>query len=92
MSRWTDIRDSIVSVLKVDEVTEELKQKVTLVIIDEVFPAIEDAVTHFVGKIREQAPAESGWCRIRDGIVLPLILEGLVFVAKTVLAKSIKTE
>ncbi len=89
MSKWTDIRDSIVASLNVEEVTEELKTKVTTVIVDEVFPGIEKAVDNFVEKIKQQAPNETGWCRIRDGIVLPLVLEGLVFVAKTVLAKSL---
>lgn len=90
MSKWTDIRDSIVASLNVEEVTEELKTKVTTVIVDEVFPGIEKAVDNFVEKIKQQAPNETGWCRIRDGIVLPLVLEGLVFVAKTVLTKSLK--
>ena len=88
MSKWTDIRDSIVASLKVEEVTEELKQKVSKAIIDEVFPPIEDAVADFSAKVRSQAVNESGWCRIRDGIVLPLIIEGLAYVAKTVLTKS----
>ncbi|WP_297569544.1 hypothetical protein [uncultured Anaerovibrio sp.] len=89
MSRWVDIRDSIVASLNVEEVTEELKNKVTTVIVDEVFPGIEKAVDNFVEKIKQQAPNETGWCRIRDGIVLPLVLEGLVFVAKTVLTKAL---
>lgn len=89
MSRWVDIRDSIVASLNVEEVTEELKNKVTAVIVDEVFPGIEKAVDNFVEKIKQQAPNETGWCRIRDGIVLPLVLEGLVFVAKTVLTKAL---
>lgn len=89
MSKWVEMRDSIVQTLKVDEVTEELKVKVTQSIIDNVFPAIEEAVTNFVAKVREQAPQETGWCRIRDGIVLPLVLEGLVYIAKIVLTKSL---
>jgi hypothetical protein len=89
MSKWVEMRDSIVQTLKVDEVTEELKAKVTQSIIDNVFPAIEEAVTNFVAKVREQAPQETGWCRIRDGIVLPLVMEGLVYVAKMVLTKSL---
>ena len=40
MSKWVEMRDSIVQTLKVDEVTEELKVKVTQSIIDNVFPAI----------------------------------------------------
>lgn len=89
MSKWVEMRDSIVAALNVEEVTEELKTKVTTVIVDEVFPGIEKAVDNFVEKIKQQAPNETGWCRIRDGIVLPLFLEGLVFVAKTVLTKSL---
>ena len=89
MSKWTEIRDSIVSALKVDEVTEELKERVTQALIDEVFPAVEDAVDSFVDKVKAQAPNESGWCRIRDGIVLPVILQGLVYVFKVVLQKSL---
>ena len=89
MSKWTEFRDSIVDTLKVEEVTDELKEKVTQSILDNVFPAIEDAVNHFISKVREQAPGETGWCRIRDGIVLPLVMEGLVYVAKMVLTKSL---
>jgi len=89
MSKWVEMRDSIVASLNVEEVTEELKTKVTTVIVDEVFPGIEKAVNNFVEKIKQQAPTETGWCRIRDGIVLPLVLEGLVFLAKTVLTKAL---
>ena len=56
---------------------------------DEAFPVIEEAVNKFSGKIREQAPTEKGWCRIRDGIVLPLVIEALLYVAKTALTKSL---
>lgn len=89
MSKWTEVRDDIVKNLGVEEVTEELKQKVTKAIVDEAFPVIEEAVNKFSAKIREQAPTEKGWCRIRDGIVLPLVIEGLLFVAKTALTKSL---
>ena len=47
MSKWTEIRDSIVNALHVDKVTEELKQRVTTAIINEVLPPIEDAVNKF---------------------------------------------
>ena len=43
MSKWTEIRDNIVDALHVDKVTEELKQRVTAAIINEVLPPIEDA-------------------------------------------------
>lgn len=89
MSKWTDVRDNIVDVLKVDDVTDELKDNVTKKLLDEVLPIIENAVTGFTSATREQAKNEDGWCKIRDGIVLPVVMEGLVYVVKVVLEKTI---
>ena len=44
MSKWTEIRDNIVRELHVDNVTEEIKQRVSASIVSEVLPPIEDAV------------------------------------------------
>ena len=90
MRKWTEVRDSIVATLQVEEVTEELKNNVTRAILDEVIPTIEESVDSFCDKLREQAKTESGWCRIRDGIVLPCVLEGLVYVVRVVLAKALE--
>ena len=83
MSKWTDVRDNIVDALNVDVVTDELKDQVTNTLLEQVMPIIG-----FSEKVKAQAPQESGWCRVRDGIVLPLVMEGLVFVVKTVLTKA----
>ena len=83
MSKWTDIRDSITGYLKVDDVTEEVKEKVSQAILD------ETVVDDFVDKLKQQAPGETGWCRIRDGIVLPLVMQGAVYVVKVVLTKAL---
>ena len=92
MSKWTEIRDSIVNALHVDKVTEELKQRVTTAIINEVLPPIEDAVNKFVTTIQEQAKEERGWCYWRDAIVLPSVMQGAVWLVKTVLTKTLPTE
>lgn len=89
MSKWTDVRDNIVDALNVDVVTDDLKNQVTNTLLEQVLPIIENSVDSFAEKVKAQAPQESGWCRVRDGIVLPLILEGLVFVVKTVLTKAL---
>lgn len=89
MSKWTDVRDNVVDALHVDDVTDDLKNQVTNTLLEQVMPIIENAVDSFAEKVKAQAPQESGWCRVRDGIVLPLILEGLVFVVKTVLTKAL---
>jgi len=90
MSQWTMIRDNVVDALRVDDVTEQVKQNVTAAILKEVLPMIENAVDGFTATTKEQAKEEAGWCKLRDGIVLPLVMEGLVFVVKTVLEKTVE--
>ena len=89
MSKWTDVRDNIVDVLKVDDVTDELKDNVTKKLLDEVLPIIENAVDGFTSATKEQSKKETGWCKIRDGIVLPFVMDGLVFVVRTALEKTV---
>ena len=91
MSKWTDIRDNALDALHVDDVTEEVKQGVTQKILDEVIPVAEQAVDAFCAATKEQAKTESGWCKIRDAIVLPLVLQGSVYIVKTVLSKTVKS-
>lgn len=90
MSKWTEIRDNIVDVLKVDDVTEQVKQNVTNVILNEVIPIVENAVDSFVSTLKEQATNETGWCKLRDGVVLPIVMQGIVYVAKKVLTKTVE--
>lgn len=89
MSKWTEVRNNIVDALHVDDVTEEVKQGVTQKILDEVIPVIENAVDAFCAVTKEQAKTESGWCKIRDGIVLPLVMQGSIYIIKLVLSKTV---
>lgn len=89
MSKWTDIRDNALDALHVDDVTEEVKQDVTRKILDEVIPVVESAVDTFCATTKEQSKTEAGWCKIRDAIVLPLVLQGGVYIVKTVLSKTV---
>lgn len=89
MSKWTDVRDGIVDALHVDDVTEDVKQHVTSTILNEVVPVAENAVDSFCAATKEQSKTESGWCKIRDGVVLPLLLQGGVYVVKLVLSKMV---
>lgn len=92
MSKWTETRDAIVDALNVQDVTEQVKQQVTAAILAEVLPTIGNAVDSFTATTREQAKTETGWCKIRDGIVLPLVMQGAVYVVKTVLEKTVAQE
>ena len=89
MSKWTDVRDSIVDTLKVDDVTDQLKDNVTKKLLDEALPIIENAVTGFTNATREQAKNEDGWCKIRDGIVLPYVLKAIMYIGKQALERTL---
>ena len=89
MSKWTDIRDNIVRELHIDNVTEEIKQRVSASIVSEVLPPIEDAVNKFVATIQAQAKEERGWCYWRDAVVLPSVMQGTVWLVKMVLTKTL---
>lgn len=89
MSKWTEIRDGIVDAIDVKDVTEDVKQKVTSALLAEVLPTIENAVDGFTATTKAQAANETGWCKWRDAIVLPLVMQGAVYVVKTVLTKTV---
>ena len=90
MSKWTDFRDDIVESLQVEEVTEQVKQNLTKQIVESILPAIKTAAEGFTAKIKEQAKTETGWCKIRDLLVLPLVIEGAIYAVETVLTKTME--
>lgn len=90
MSKWTDFRDDIVESLQVEEVTEQAKQALTKQIVESILPAVKTAAEGFTAKIKEQAKAETGWCKVRDMLVLPLVIEGLIYVVEMVLTKTME--
>ena len=90
MSKWTETRDAIVDALNVQDVTEQVKQQVTAAILAEVLPTIGNAVDSFTATTREQAKTETGWCKIRDAVVLPYALRAIAYVGKQALAKTME--
>ena len=90
MSKWTDFRDDIVESLQVEEVTERVKQNMTKQIVESILPSVKTVADGFTAKIKEQAKAEQGWCKIRDMLVLPLAINGLIYVVELVLNKTME--
>lgn len=88
MSKWTEVRDGVVAAFDANDVTEELKESVTQKIIDEVLPAVDDVAGKFIATIEAQAKDETGWNKLRDGIVLPLVINGTIYIIKYVLNKT----
>jgi hypothetical protein len=89
MSKWTEIRDSVVEALDLDEVTDQVKEDLTTNILDNGIPALEDVSNAFITKIQSQATEETGWNKIRDQVVLPLLIKGAIYGIKLVLSKTV---
>ena len=92
MSKWTDVRDSVIDALNLDDVTDQVKVDLTTQIVNNGMPAIEDVADAFVTKIQAQASAETGCNKGRDQVVLPLLIKGAIYFVKTVLAKTVPAE
>lgn len=90
MSKWTDFRDDIVESLQVEEVTEQVKQNLTKQIVESILPSVKTVADGFTSKIKEQAKMEQGWCKIRDMLVLPLVINSLIYVVDLVLDKTME--
>ncbi|MGO5592777.1 hypothetical protein [Acidaminococcus sp. HCP3S3_G9_1] len=90
MSKWTDFRDSMVDAMNLDSVVNDLKDQLVSSLTSDGFPVIEELASTFISKIQEQAAAESGWNKIRDSVVLPLVIRLGLYMMKAVLAGSAK--
>ncbi len=92
MSKWTEVRDGLVSALDVNEVTEAVKTQVITSLTGEGMEAIEAIADKFVTQVQAQATSETGWNAIRDKFVLPLLISGTIWAIKFVLSKSTTAE
>ena len=88
MSKWTDFRDNMVDAMNLDSVVHDLKDQLVSSLTSDGFPVIEELAATFVGKIQDQAATESGWNKIRDSVVLPLVIRVGLYMIKAVLAGS----
>ena len=90
MSNWTDFRDSVVDSLKFDTVTDNMKEQFTTWLLETCLPLAESAAENFNSQVKEQAKTETGWCKVRDLIVLPMVVNGGLWLVKQSLNAAAK--
>lgn len=88
MSKWTEARDGVVAALDTSDIVESAKTAIIASLNDEGMSAIESVADEFIAQVQAQAASESGWNAIRDKIVLPLLINGGIWLVKLVLSKS----
>ena len=91
MSKWTEIRDCMVSALDVSDVVESAKEQLIADLTGDGMGAISAVADKFITQVQAQADNEQGWCMVRDKFVLPLLINGTIWAIKLVLAKSTPT-
>ena len=86
MSTWTDMRDKALAEMKEDisDVTEETKQKFMDEAINAGIPVVEGYAEAFTAEVEKQSTNESGWCKIRDMLVIPALVKTLVWMTKRI--------
>ena len=89
MSTWTNFRDAIEGEIENVKLDELAKQELTKNLVDNVMPAVDAWVDKLAGGLTEEAKGESGWCKIRDGIVLPYVLKAIMYVGKQALERTL---
>ena len=89
MSEWVKFRDELLSNLKFDKVTEEMKEAFSEWLLRELFPTLNESGSKFCEQIKEQAKNEAGWCKVRDLIILPLIINIGLWAIEKSLDKSV---
>lgn len=90
MSKWTEVRDGLVSALDISDVAESAKDQMIESLTSDGMDAIDAVAAKFVAQIQAQASNETGWNALRDKIVLPLLINGAIWAMKIVLSKSTK--
>lgn len=90
MSKWTDIRDSIEQAVSGQQIDEQVKQDVMQKLYDVILPSLQKLGDGFVALVKAQSADESGWCKVRDAIVLPALIEGGLWLVEMVLKKTIE--
>jgi hypothetical protein len=88
-SKWVPVRDTILEALHIDVVTEEMKAGLTRWLLAEILPVGKKAADDFCAQTKEQAKDETGWCKVRDMIVLPLLVQGGVWLIEQALTKTL---
>ena len=88
MSKWTEIRDTVVDALKVEEVGKNLKGNFIDWLTKEGIALLEAAADRVVEECKADAPKETGWCKIRDAFVVPAAINIGLYVLKVVLEKA----
>ena len=89
MSKWTDFRDGIENAVDFSDIGEDVKENFTAAALNELLPASEVMAEKFIAAIKDQAKDETGWCKIRDAVVLPATIDLCLYAMRKLLTATV---
>lgn len=89
---WVEIRNSVLEALKLEEVGKGVKNRFVGWVGNEGVDFAQAFVDEIKDECKKDAPEEKGWCRIRDMFVVPLFLDGAMFLLKMIIEKAAAEE
>ena len=88
MSKWVEVRDSLVEAMKLEDIGKNLKADFVTWLSGEGLDFAQEVVDQIIAECKKDAPNETGWCKIRDTFVVPMALNVVMYVLRTVLTKA----
>ena len=73
--------------MKLEHIQNELKNHVGDFVRTEGLPAAREVSAAYMAALKESAEKETGWCRFRDRIFLPLVIEGAIWMTGKMLER-----
>lgn len=71
-------------------VTSESKKYFTRWLKESGIPQLQEIADVYINKLKEDAAKDTGWCKIRDGIVLPLCITVTLSLLNSIIGKIIE--
>lgn len=71
-------------------VTSESKKYFTRWMKESGIPQLQEIADVYINKLKDDAAKDTGWCKIRDGIVLPLCITVTLGLLNSVISKIIE--
>ena len=84
-----ELKGEVIADVK-DYVTDTAKTAFLTWVATRILPAVREMAEADVGAVKASAGAESGWCKIRDIIVIPALVSAGIWLAEQIVDKTAK--
>lgn len=89
MSKWVEVRDAVEKEIQISGVADEVRKNLLAVLANEVTPVVEAFLQKFADGVKAEAASESGWSKVRDAVVIPYAIQGVMWVSKYVIQRTL---